>query len=76
MLASFGAVVEELPDGLLVKGGKPLRGCACRSHGDHRIALAASVAGLLAEGETIVHDAECMNVSFPGFDGLLKKILV
>lgn len=76
MLASFGAVVEELPDGLLVKGGKPLRGCACRSHGDHRIALAASVVGLLAEGETIVHDAECMNVSFPGFDGLLKKILV
>jgi 3-phosphoshikimate 1-carboxyvinyltransferase len=76
MLASFGAVVEELPDGLLVKGGKPLRGCACRSHGDHRIALAASVAGLLAEWETIVHDAECMNVSFPGFDGLLKKILV
>lgn len=74
MLASFGAAVEELPDGLLVKGGQPLKGCACRSHGDHRIALAASVAGLLAEGETVILGAECMDVSFPGFSSVLKEI--
>ena len=74
MLVSFGAAVEELPDGFLVRGRQPLKGCACRSHGDHRIALAAAVAGLLAEGETTVLDAECMDVSFPGFASVLKEI--
>lgn len=74
MLDSFGAAVEELPDGLLVRGGQPLRGCACQSHGDHRIALAAAVAGLLAEGETTVSGAECIDVSFPGFSSVLKEI--
>lgn len=74
MLASFGATVEELPDGLLIKGRQSLRGCACQSHGDHRIALAGAVAGLLAEGETTVLGAECIDVSFPGFTGVLGKI--
>lgn len=76
LLASFGAVVEELPDGLLVRGGHPLKGCACKSYGDHRIAMAASVAGLLAGGETMVRGAECLDVSFPGFPDVLKNIRV
>lgn len=76
LLAGFGAAVEELPDGLLVRGGRPLRGCTCESHGDHRIAMAAAVAGLLAGGETVVRGAECIDVSFPGFPHVLKNIRV
>lgn len=76
MLAKFGADVEELPDGLLVRGSRALKGCVCESHGDHRIAMAAAVAGLLAEGKTIVRGAECISVSFPGFSDLLAKVMV
>lgn len=66
-LRAMGARVEELPDGLVIEGGGPLRGAAVDSRGDHRIAMAAAVAGLVAEGETIVHGAEAVAVSFPGF---------
>jgi 3-phosphoshikimate 1-carboxyvinyltransferase len=76
MLTGFGVHVEELPDGLLVKGGSPLTGCICESHGDHRVALAACVAGLLAEGTTLVRGAECINVSYPGFKAVLEKLMV
>jgi len=76
LLASFGSSVEILPDGLRVTGGQPLKGCVCESHGDHRIAMAAAVAGLLADGDTVVRKAECMSISFPGFWDALKKIEV
>lgn len=76
MLSCFGAGVEELPDGLLIRGVRALRGCACESYGDHRIAMAAATAGLLARGETVVHNAECIDVSFPGFSDVLKNIRV
>jgi len=76
LLAGFGAAVEELPDGLLVRGGRPLEGCVCESHGDHRIAMAAAVAGLSAAGGTVVRGAECIDVSFPGFSGVLENIQV
>ncbi|OPY58922.1 MAG: 3-phosphoshikimate 1-carboxyvinyltransferase 1 [Pelotomaculum sp. PtaU1.Bin035] len=72
MLGKFGADVEELPDGLLLRGGRPLEGVICESHGDHRIAMAAAVAGLIAYGETVVRGAECIDISFPGFASVLK----
>jgi len=72
-LAALGARVRELPDGLVVDGGAPLRGARVRSHGDHRIAMALSVAALAAEGATEVEGAECVAVSFPGFYALLER---
>jgi 3-phosphoshikimate 1-carboxyvinyltransferase len=72
-LAALGARVRELPDGLVVEGGAPLRGARVRSHGDHRIAMALSVAALGAEGATEVEGAECVAVSFPGFYALLER---
>jgi len=72
-LAALGARVRELPDGLVVDGGAPLRGARVRSHGDHRIAMALSVAALAAEGATEVEGAECVAVSFPGFYALLEQ---
>jgi 3-phosphoshikimate 1-carboxyvinyltransferase len=75
-LKRLGAKVEERPDGLKVQGraaGK-LRGAEIEPHGDHRIAMAFAVAGLAAEGETIIRDAECAGVSYPTFFAELKRL--
>jgi 3-phosphoshikimate 1-carboxyvinyltransferase len=72
-LRALGAHVEERPDGLVIEGGHPLRGATVDSFGDHRIAMAMGVAGLVAEGETTVTDAGCARVSFPGFWKELKR---
>jgi 3-phosphoshikimate 1-carboxyvinyltransferase len=70
-LAALGASVEEREDGLVVEGGAPLSGAAVRSFGDHRIAMALSVAALGARGTTEVEGAECVAVSFPSFYDVL-----
>ena len=66
-LAEMGAKVEELKDGLLIEGGRPLRGATVESRGDHRIAMAAAVAALRASSPTTIRDAGCVDVSFPDF---------
>lgn len=66
-LSRLGGSVEELPDGLVVRGGRTLRGASCLSYGDHRMAMAMAVAGLVAEGETLIQGAEAAEVSYPGF---------
>lgn len=73
-LSRMGADVKELPDGMVIRGGKELRGARCRSHGDHRIAMAMTVAGLAASGETTVEGAEWVDTSFPGFQRLLESV--
>jgi 3-phosphoshikimate 1-carboxyvinyltransferase len=72
-LGRLGARIRELPDGITVEGGAPLRGARVRSHADHRIAMALGVAGLAAEGATEIDGAECADVSFPGFFALLDR---
>ena len=72
-LAAMGASVRELPDGLVIEGGRPLTGAAVRSHGDHRIAMALSIAALAASGATHVDGAACVAVSFPGFYALVEQ---
>jgi 3-phosphoshikimate 1-carboxyvinyltransferase len=66
-LRALGATVEERPDGLAIEGGATLRGATLRAHGDHRIAMALAVAALAAGGESVLEDAECAGVSYPGF---------
>ncbi|MCA9531413.1 MAG: 3-phosphoshikimate 1-carboxyvinyltransferase [Myxococcales bacterium] len=73
-LADFGCNVEELPDGLIIEGGATLHAARVRSHGDHRIAMSAALLGMVADGETIVDDVECVETSFPGFAGLLRRL--
>ena len=73
-LRAMGAGVTEKPDGLIVSGGRKLRGADIITGKDHRIAMAFAVAGLGADGETRIHDAECVNVSFPDFWDILKAI--
>ncbi|MCA1589247.1 MAG: 3-phosphoshikimate 1-carboxyvinyltransferase [Acidobacteria bacterium] len=65
-LTRMGAVVTEFPDGFRIEGSR-LKGSQVNSFGDHRIAMAFAVAGLLAKGETEIVGAECAAVSFPAF---------
>jgi 3-phosphoshikimate 1-carboxyvinyltransferase len=68
-LRRMGAKVEERPDGLRVEGRKAgrLHGAEIEPHGDHRIAMAFAIAGLAADGPTVIRDAGCAAVSFPAF---------
>jgi 3-phosphoshikimate 1-carboxyvinyltransferase len=66
-LRALGANVEESDDGLRVHGPQKLRGAVVSSHGDHRLAMMLAVAGVLAEGETVVRAAESVAVSYPEF---------
>ncbi len=72
-LRLMGVEVRELYDGLEIEGGKPLHGARIPSFGDHRIAMAFAVAGLFAEGETVIEDAACADTSYPGFAHDLKR---
>jgi 3-phosphoshikimate 1-carboxyvinyltransferase len=73
-LRRMGADVAERPDGLAVRGPARLRGAVVQSHGDHRLAMALAVAGLAAEGSTLVQDAGCIADSFPGFAETLSAL--
>lgn len=74
-LWAMGGEVEEFDDGMEITGGLPLNGCELQSYGDHRIAMAFAVAGLLAEsGTTTVHDTACVATSYPGFSEHLNQI--
>ena len=66
-LSAMGADVTETEDGLIIRGGKPLRGAVIHSHLDHRIAMSFAVAALAAEGETEITEADCVKISYPNF---------
>jgi len=73
-LRLMGVEVEEREDGMRIVGGARLRGARLPSYGDHRIAMAFAVAGLFAEGETVIEGAECIGTSYPGFHDDLKLV--
>lgn len=74
-LRAMGAQVDEYEDGLTIEGGNPLEGTKLDSFGDHRIAMAFAIAGLFADGETVITNTECVATSYPGFEEQLQKIL-
>jgi len=73
-LRRMGAVVEERPDGVSVRGPAALRGATVDSHGDHRVAMALAVAGLVASGPTTIEGADCVAVSYPNFFAQLREL--
>ena len=73
-LRRMGAEVTEVEDGLDVPGAQTLHGAEIDSGGDHRIAMAFSVAALRASGESIIHGAESADISFPEFFALLDQV--
>ena len=66
-LSEMGCDITGTKDGMIIRGGKPLHGAVLDSHLDHRIAMSFAVAGLVADGETEITNADCVNISYPGF---------
>lgn len=73
-LAAMGGDVRELEDGLLIQGPTKLRAARIDAMNDHRIAMSFALAGLAAEGETVVNGAKWADISFPGYFDLLSKL--
>jgi len=73
-LKKMGAEIEEFEDGLSITGKKELKGALIQSYGDHRIAMALSTAALIADGTTIINGVSSVNISFPGFFEILKRL--
>jgi 3-phosphoshikimate 1-carboxyvinyltransferase len=73
-LRAMGAQVEEREDGLNIRGGQSLRGAELESFGDHRIAMAFSIAALRARGETLIRGSECAAISYPAFFSVLEEL--
>lgn len=73
-LKAMGADVEEKEDGMIIRGGKKLKGARLQSHGDHRIAMAFSIAGLFATGETVIDNVACVQTSYPSFEATLRLV--
>lgn len=74
-LQAMGATVEEKSDGLVIEGGQPLHAARLDSHGDHRIAMAFAIAGMFAQGETVITGAGCVETSYPGFARQLGEFM-
>ena len=74
-LKKMGADIEERKDGFTVNGPTRLQGAVCESYNDHRIAMSLAVAALLAEGKTVIKTSECIDISFPGFEKTLQKLI-
>jgi 3-phosphoshikimate 1-carboxyvinyltransferase len=73
-LGKLGVSVEERPDGMRIPGGQRFRGAQVASGGDHRMAMALAVAGLVADGETVIDDVACVQTSFPTFVDLVNAL--
>ncbi|MFZ0759077.1 MAG: 3-phosphoshikimate 1-carboxyvinyltransferase [Candidatus Sulfotelmatobacter sp.] len=74
-LRAMGAHVEEREDGVKIPGRQPLRGTEIESFGDHRIAMAFSIAALRAQGETLIRGSECAAISYPAFFSTLEELV-
>jgi 3-phosphoshikimate 1-carboxyvinyltransferase len=74
-LRAMGAQVEEREDGLKIPGGQSPHGAELESFGDHRIAMAFSIAGLGAHGETLICGSECAAISYPAFFSTLEQLV-
>jgi 3-phosphoshikimate 1-carboxyvinyltransferase len=73
-LQAMGALVEQTEAGWRIPGGQQLHGAEIESYDDHRIAMAFAVAALKAEGESVIHHAECVAISYPSFFEDLEKV--
>jgi 3-phosphoshikimate 1-carboxyvinyltransferase len=73
-LRAVGADAEELPDGLVVRGGARSLGGGVRTHGDHRLAMGFGVLGALTGHAIAIDDRECVAVSYPGFWSDLERV--
>ncbi len=74
-LRKMGAQVEEFEDGMIVQGNATLQGAELESYGDHRIAMAFAIAGLFAQGQTVINNVDCVKTSYPTFEQTLQQFI-
>jgi len=76
LLRAFGVQATARPDGIVIEGQpeRPLTAAHVSCGGDHRVAMTAAILGLLADGETVISDVDCLAVSFPRFAGTLRAL--
>lgn len=74
-LKAMGCDVDATDDGMIIRGGKPLCGATIDAHADHRLAMSFAIAALGAEGETIITDEKCVDISYPTFFSDLRSLL-
>lgn len=74
-LRAMGADVTETEDGMIIAGGRLLKGTLIDCRLDHRIAMTFAITGLCSEGETAITGAQCVTISYPGFYEDLKRLL-
>jgi len=75
-LSSMGIQTEEREDGFIIEGPQKLKAAAVDSYGDHRIAMAFAIAGLIAEGETQLINSDCVEISMPNFFETLQGVMI
>ena len=75
-LRAMGVTVTEYDDGFAIQGGALLQGASLKSYGDHRIAMAFSIAALFAQGTTSIDDTSCIQTSYPGFAAELDRYTI
>jgi 3-phosphoshikimate 1-carboxyvinyltransferase len=73
-LGKMGVEITEFPDGIRIKGPADLKGAEVESHNDHRIAMSMAVAALIAKGKTTINGASAVDISFPGFFDIIKRL--
>lgn len=66
-LNKMGANIVETDDGMIIEGGRNLKGTTVESYNDHRVAMSLTVAALVADGNTTINNADCTDISFPDF---------
>jgi 3-phosphoshikimate 1-carboxyvinyltransferase len=71
----MGVPVTETEDGMVIEGGHLLKGAQLECFHDHRIAMAFAIAGLFANGETVINHVECVATSYPTFGSTLESVL-
>lgn len=74
-LKAMGCDITPTEDGMIINGGKPLHGATIHTLLDHRIAMAFSIAALVAEGNTKILDSRCVDVSYPTFYDTFEELL-
>ena len=73
-LRAMGGSVTPTDDGMIIEGTGALKGAHINSHLDHRIAMAFAIAGLAAEGDTVIGDSQCVDVSYPAFFETIARL--
>jgi 3-phosphoshikimate 1-carboxyvinyltransferase len=74
-LSAMGADITATDDGWIIRGPRPLEGARVQSYADHRVAMAMAVAGMIADGDTDVEGADCVEISYPGFFDQLAALI-